>query len=147
MRRFAAAFVLLYPLTVSAQWWLGTASQSSGTEACQRENTWVVNPDQVDSFTVQFQGRTLNATPTPVVAVSAIKSVQADATPGQIVTAGPSVSGSSVTVKLNPDNGCGSPGCRIGNVYQIDVRPTDSAGNEPTAAGCVVVRDTKLSPQ
>lgn len=147
MRRFAAAFVLLYPLTVSGQWWLGNAGNTSGTEACQRDNTWVVEPDQKDTFTFQFQGRTINATPTPVVSLSVIKQVQADATPAQIVTGGPAVSGSSVTVQLNPDNGCGSAGCRNGNWYQLDVRPTDSAGNEPTASACLYVRPVRMTPQ
>lgn len=147
IRRLAAVFVLTYPLAVSAQWWLGNGADSAGAEACGPDNTWVINPDQVDSFTVQFQGRTINATPTPVVSVRLVKPVQADASPSQIVTAGPSVSGSSVTVKLNPDNGCGTAGCRTGNAYQLDVRPTDSNGNEPTAAACLIVRDTSLAPK
>lgn len=138
--------LLLAAAPAHAQWWLGGGS-TSGTEACTRENTWTVEPRQVDTYTFQFDGRTINATPTPVVAVSTIKQVQADATPGQIITAGPAVAGSQVTVTINPDNGCGTAGCRSGNWYQLDLTPTDSNANEPTAAACIYVKPVKLSPQ
>ena len=142
-------FVLLLALAspASAQWWLGNTGNTSGSEGCTRENTWTVEPKQVDTFTFEFQGRTINATPTPIISVSTIKQVKPDNTPGQIVTTGPSVSGSQVTVTVNPDNGCAAASCRAGNWYQLDLQPTDSSSNKPTAAACIYVKPVKLSPQ
>lgn len=145
MRTFLILALLASP--ASAQWWLGNGNTTAGTDACTRENTWTIEPEQVDSFTFQFQGRTLQVSPTPVVSTRLIKTVQSDASPSAIVTGGPSVSGSNVSVKLYPDQGCGSAGCRSGNWYQVDVRPTDDATNEPTLSACLYVRPVTLAPQ
>ena len=143
----AATAWLATAAPAAAQWWLGGGTDTAGSDPCTRDNTWTVEPEQTDSFTFKFEGRTLAVSPTPIVTARLAKTVQADGSPSQIVTGGPAVSGSTVSVQLNPDNGCGTAGCRAGNWYQLDVQPTDDASNKPTLSACVYVRPVTLAPQ
>jgi len=146
-RAILTALIVCLAATADAQFWLGSNSNDAGSTACVRDNTWTFEPAQVDTATYLFEGRTLAASPTPVVTVAVINEAQDDASPSAMVTAGPSVSGSSVTIQLTPDQGCGTAGCRAGNWYQVKVQPTDTLGNKPTHSACVWIKPVLLAPQ
>lgn len=135
----AIAAVMALACPASAQWWVGGGS-TSGSLPCTETNTWAIDPRSADLFGFQFLGRALEADPAPTVTVALRKTVTADASPAAIVTAGPTVSGDTVTLRLAPSS-------RSGNWYQIDVIPTDSVGNTPLGSACLFVRPSTLVPQ
>jgi hypothetical protein len=91
-----------------------------------------IDPTEVDTYTIRWEGRVLSATPgdhtITITPSGPLK--QADASPNAIKTAH-AVSGSDLTITLSPNAGCGSSGCRAGNTYQVRIQVTDSAGNRP----------------
>lgn len=118
--------------------WIAEAQVSGSTV-----HTWSIEPASRDTYTVRFTGRTLSSAGTPTVTLR--KAAQADGTPAQmIVTTG--VNGSDLQLVIAPDTGCGSTGCRAGNVYQLRVQPTDSNGNQPTAVARINVRWQTVVP-
>lgn len=88
-----------------------------------------MEPLSIDTITVRFQGRTLAAINNVNVHARTLKN--ADVAPSAIKVA-TAYSGSDVLITLNPDAGCGTSGCRAGNLYQIRVQAQDSSGNRPT---------------
>jgi hypothetical protein len=127
--RYIIALALCLLLAVS-----GDAQQITG---------WTVEPASEDNYIFRFVGRTLSSAGTPTV--TAQYTTAADATPSAIL-GGTSVSGTDLIVRLKPDFGCGTSGCRNGNVYIIRVQPTDSDGNKPTATARFAVKWDDRSP-
>jgi hypothetical protein len=81
-----------------------------------------LRPNEIDTIGCIFESWTLTGAGSATVRLIAHPG-HADASPSAIVTAGPVVSGNTVTVRIAPDEGCGASGCRAGNDYQIDLQP------------------------
>lgn len=95
-----------------------------------------LEPTEVDTVTCTFSGRTLTDKGTATAALR--KKTAADASPSSVITAHTS-SGSTVSITLNPDNGCGTSGCRAGNTYQIVLQPVEGS-NKPICNLYLIVR-------
>ena len=108
---------------------------SCAAYAAQDGDPIVIEPTAVDSYVVRFVGRTLVST---TVTCTTIKGT--DASPSNIVSGSPSVSGTDVTFRLSPGAG------RKGNSYHCKVQPLDSADNQPIANIRVDVRQTVIVP-
>lgn len=105
-----------------------------------RDQPWV-HPTDVRDFVVRFAGKTLTASGTPVVTLR--RKAQADASPSALVTASV-VSGGDYTITIAPDTGCGAAGCRAGNLYQIDLKPTTGDSETLLTSLCLQVKKTVL---
>lgn len=81
-----------------------------------------IQPNETDTIGCAFDSWTITGGGTFAVRLIG-KAAHADASPAAIVTAGPTASGNNVSVQIAPDTGCGSPGCRNGNSYQITLQP------------------------
>lgn len=108
---------------------------------CSEQQTWRSEPVAKDTYGCRFMGRTLSSA---TAEVEVRKANATDSTPTTMVTAGPTVSGDTVSLTIYPDQGCGSSGCRSGNEYQVRIKATDASGNTPTCNACLVVRKQVL---
>lgn len=71
----------------------------------------------------------------------------ADATPSGLVTT-TAVSGTTdCNVTVSPDNGCGTAGCRAGNVYQVQTTATMSSGTKLNCDFRVDVYKLRFQPR
>jgi len=103
-----------------------------------------MEPVEVDTIACRFLSWTLTAAGTATASLRG-SPAQADASPGDIITAGPTLSGSDVSITLTPDQGCGATGCRGGNWYQIKISPTGT-GVAPTCNFLLHVEERYLTP-
>lgn len=132
-RLWLAVFILAPPV------WAQPVPPPSGTT-----NLVVMEPVETDTIGCRFNSWTLTAAGTATVSKIGIPA-QADSTPSAIITAGPTMSGNTVTVTLAPDTGCGATGCRNGNSYQVRLQPTAGA-DHPTCNFRLDVRKVVYTP-
>ena len=91
-----------------------------------------------------FNSWTLTAPGTVEVARIGVAG-QPDAAPAALITGSPTQDGNTVMVVVSPDNGCGTPGCRNGNSYQIGLRP-EAGTARPTCDFRIDVKKTIYQP-
>jgi hypothetical protein len=90
-----------------------------------------LEPQETEVIRCEFEGRTL----TGIVGATSVKKTNsggaADATPAAQLIA-EAFSGSSYSFTINPDFGCGSPGCRNGNTYLVKAQLQATDTSKPT---------------
>jgi hypothetical protein len=106
----------------------------------------VIQPAVKDTYSLSFVGRTISLA-NKGTATAALRGIpkQADASPTAIITNHSADGTSAVSITINPDYGCGTAGCRAGNVYEIILQPTDADGNTPIGNLLVIVQKKVLS--
>lgn len=96
-------------------------------------------PDAILSPDCEFASWTLTAA--GAATVTLVTTARADASPSSIIVAGPTRSGNTISVRISPDEGCGTAGCRTGNSYLIALRP-EAGSDRPVCYLRVDVRRT-----
>jgi len=122
---------------------LSSSAAAAQNVPCTDQNTFgPLQPAERDTVALRWDRTLTTATATLTLRSMA----KPDSTPNAMIVAGPTASGDHVNVTLLPDNGCGTPGCRNGNVYQLSVQATDTNGNLPIGDVCVSVKKKQMVP-
>lgn len=104
-----------------------------------------LEPVEVETIACVFDGRTLVADGENILVTTRGVPAQADASPQSIIVEQDST-GSQVTMRINPDQGCVTSGCRNGNYYQIRCQGTADDGAMPTGNVLLQVKKVVLAP-
>ena len=94
-------------------------------------------PNAILAPDCEFASWTLTAAGTATV--TQIVKARVDASPSAIIVAGPTRTNNTIAVRISPDEGCGTAGCRNGNSYLVELRP--EAGSERPI--CVIRVDVR----
>lgn len=130
---------------MTMRWWLCVAAALLAVPALAQapgptktNNIVAMPPNGILTPDCTFASWTLTGVGTATVSLIG-PPAKPDASPGAIVTAGPTRTGNVVAVQISPDQGCGATGCRNGNSYLIELR-ADAGADHPICMIRVDVR-------